>query len=145
MSLVQHVRNQNDLNNFMAQKHPYIVIDIYADWCGPCKMLAPHLERMSKDYQSKGVQFLKINTEEFQFGNINALPTIQYWKLEDGAYNLKNTVVGANVQEIESKIQELVGSETPLFTSMPPPVKSNSNASVPFSSKKGKYATYGSL
>jgi thioredoxin len=39
------------------------VIDFYADWCGPCKMVGPILEQLSQEYAGK-VAIYKINTEE---------------------------------------------------------------------------------
>ncbi len=39
------------------------LIDFYADWCAPCKMIAPILEELSKEYEGK-VDIYKINTEE---------------------------------------------------------------------------------
>lgn len=39
-----------------------VVIDLYADWCGPCKMLAPVLEELEGEYPS--VKFGKINVDE---------------------------------------------------------------------------------
>lgn len=41
------------------------VIDFYADWCGPCKMVAPVLEELSKDFDGK-LDIYKVNTEEEQ-------------------------------------------------------------------------------
>lgn len=39
------------------------IIDFYADWCGPCKMIAPILEKLAEEYKNK-VEIIKINTEE---------------------------------------------------------------------------------
>ena len=39
------------------------VIDFYADWCGPCKMVAPVLEELSKEYEGK-LDIYKVDTEQ---------------------------------------------------------------------------------
>lgn len=39
------------------------IIDFYADWCGPCKMVAPILEELSEEYKGK-VNIYKVNTEQ---------------------------------------------------------------------------------
>ena len=39
------------------------VIDFYADWCGPCKMVSPILEQLSKEYDGK-LHIYKVNTEQ---------------------------------------------------------------------------------
>lgn len=41
------------------------IIDFYADWCGPCKMVAPVLEELAKDFDGK-MDVYKVNTEEQQ-------------------------------------------------------------------------------
>ncbi len=41
------------------------IIDFYADWCGPCKMVAPVLEGLAEDFQGK-IDVFKVNTEEEQ-------------------------------------------------------------------------------
>lgn len=58
-----------------------VIIDFYADWCGPCKMVAPVLEELSKEYDGK-VQIYKVDTETEQelasvFG-IRSIPSILF-------------------------------------------------------------------
>jgi thioredoxin 1 len=51
-------------SDVLGSKTPFL-IDFYADWCGPCKMLGPVLEELSNDDDFKGkLHFGKVNTEE---------------------------------------------------------------------------------
>lgn len=57
------------------------VIDFYADWCGPCKMIAPIMEELADEYQGQ-VDFYKIDTEDQQelaaaFG-IQSIPSLLF-------------------------------------------------------------------
>ncbi|NLO19198.1 MAG: thioredoxin [Ignavibacteria bacterium] len=85
------------------------IIDFYADWCGPCKMVSPILEEISKEYQGK-VDIYKINTEEEQelaavFG-IRSIPSILFCPMEDRP----QMSVGALPKDaIENAISEVLG------------------------------------
>lgn len=62
------------------------VIDFYADWCGPCKMVAPVLEELSKEYDGK-LDIYKIDTEAEQelaavFG-IRSIPSFLFIPMND--------------------------------------------------------------
>ncbi|MFT3946013.1 MAG: thioredoxin [Agriterribacter sp.] len=57
------------------------IIDFYADWCGPCKMVAPVLEELSKEYEGRLIIY-KVNTEKEEelsavFG-IQSIPTFLF-------------------------------------------------------------------
>lgn len=61
------------------------IIDFYADWCGPCKMVAPLLEELSKEYEGKVVIY-KVDTEVEQelaaVFNIRSIPTFLFIPME---------------------------------------------------------------
>ncbi len=61
------------------------IIDFYADWCGPCKTIAPVLEELAKEYTNE-IYIYKVNTEEEQelagaFG-IRSIPSILFVPME---------------------------------------------------------------
>ncbi|MBE6311377.1 MAG: thioredoxin [Bacteroidales bacterium] len=67
------------------------VIDLYATWCGPCKMIAPILEELEKEYAGK-VVFEKVDIDEnraiAEQYQVEAIPTLIFMK-PDGTYEKK--------------------------------------------------------
>lgn len=57
-----------------------VVIDFWAEWCGPCKQLTPIIEKVCADYAAKGVTLVKINVDENRFiaaqFRVQSIPTV---------------------------------------------------------------------
>ncbi|KAI9744702.1 MAG: hypothetical protein M1818_001627 [Claussenomyces sp. TS43310] len=89
-----------------------VVADFYADWCGPCKQIAPIYEHLSASLSKPNkITFVKVNTEtqkEIAAGyNISALPTFMVFK------NSKPTekIQGADIKKLQRVVQELATME----------------------------------
>jgi len=82
-----------------VKKYKTIVVDCWAPWCGPCRMIGPVIEELAKEMQGK-IVFGKLNVDENQMTsmkyNIMSIPTLLIFK--DG--NLVDRIVGAMPKEM---------------------------------------------
>lgn len=121
MSSVYDIPDKKTLDEIMASSYDIVVIDIYADWCQPCKYLAPKLNILAAKYSSPKVLFCKLNSETGLKQGIQGLPSIEFWVRGNGGQKqLYHTVLGADIDEIENTIAKIAPvSNSNAVASMP--------------------------
>ncbi len=94
-----------------------VIIDFYADWCGPCKMLSPIMEELAKDYDGK-VDIYKVDTEQEQelagaFG-VRSIPSVLFIPKESQKPQMS---VGAmQKSDYKKAISDIFGVAEPIIT-----------------------------
>ena len=90
---VMHV-NDGEFDAKVLKSHVPVVVDFYADWCGPCHAIAPTIEALSNEFEGK-VKFVKVdvdaNQEVASRYEIMSIPTIMLF--ENG--KVEDSIVGA--------------------------------------------------
>jgi len=83
-----------------------LVVDCWAPWCGPCRMLAPTLEALAKDYKGK-VAFAKLDTDESPKTamslSIHSIPTLIFFKNGKQIERLTGAHPRANIEAVIKK------------------------------------------
>ena len=96
------IENKEHLEQILAE-NSVVVMDFYAEWCGPCKQLLPTLEKLSEEQQN--VVFCKINVDQNEelarsYG-VRSIPSLKYVK---NGEVIKTTL---GVQQAKSIIENL--------------------------------------
>eukprot|EP00804_Cyclotella_cryptica_P016968 CCRYP_001914-RA/>CCRYP_001914-RA protein AED:0.03 eAED:0.03 QI:152/1/1/1/0.5/0.33/3/1189/105 len=104
--MVKYIESEGEWMELMeTSKEKLVVVDFTASWCGPCQMIAPKFEAMSKQYTN--VVFVKVDVDAQEriagMCGIRAMPTFQFYKNGQKVDEL----CGANEAGIRSKVEAL--------------------------------------
>lgn len=99
--------NDQSFEGEVLKSEEVVVVDFYADWCGPCKMLAPILEELEREITN--AKFVKINVDDSPVAantyKVASIPTLMIFK--NG--KIMNTKVGFNPKQlVKEAIEEVL-------------------------------------
>jgi len=103
-----NVLNDDNFQAEVLKSDVPVLVDFYATWCGPCKALAPIVEKLAGEYEGK-LKVGKLNIDEApqtpgQYA-VRAVPTIVFFKGGEAV----DTMVGLKKEaELRSRIEELI-------------------------------------
>jgi thioredoxin 1 len=97
--------SDSDFDNQVLKSDEPVLVDFYANWCGPCKMIAPYLEELATEYKGK-VKIAKLNVDEnsdsaMKYG-VRSIPTLILFK--NGQQ--ESMIVGADPGKIRNLVSE---------------------------------------
>ena len=101
---VPEILSRSDKDEFLSS-YTICLVDVYATWCGPCKITAPQFTELFKNYNLAGVVGLaKENVELNLSPNVQVIPTFIFYVNKE----IKEVVVGADMKAVEKKLVELI-------------------------------------
>ncbi|KAI8062803.1 PITH domain-containing protein [Gilbertella persicaria] len=106
MTTIQQVQSVADFQKLLTSDK-LVVVDFFATWCGPCKMIAPFYAQLSTKY--KQAVFAKVDVDQLKevaaACKVTSMPTFQFYKNGNKVAEMK----GANPQQLEHYVKQHAG------------------------------------
>lgn len=107
--MVDEITSKKTFDNILLdKKNKIVVVDFFAQWCGPCKLLSPQFTTLAEKYKKQPVKFIKVDIDSspeiIEVCDITAVPTIFFYK----DAKCVDALQGPTIQAINEIIQKIM-------------------------------------
>lgn len=111
--------NETDFDRVLREADTPVLVDFYAPWCGPCRMIAPWLEQLAEQFAGR-VRIVKVNVDEAPRlaarYDITGVPTLMLFR---GTLILDTFVGIPNPRRLVARLEEVAASPAPAAAATP--------------------------
>ncbi|MCD4704879.1 thioredoxin [bacterium] len=105
---MSEILNDTNFDNFLKENEN-VVVDFFAEWCGPCKMLGPIMDELSEEYKDQNIKIVKVDVDQAkslaQRFNVMSIPTVIFFKKGEA----QDTIMGLLPKNsLKEKIDALI-------------------------------------
>jgi thiol-disulfide isomerase/thioredoxin len=109
---VIEIINKHQLD-VLFEQFEFVILDIYGDYCQPCKIIRPFFEKLSLKYKLPNVVFTSVNVEKNIILNLKGVPTFQIYHKG----KMIEQVIGADSNELQNAIARYLKEPMPQLNS----------------------------
>jgi thioredoxin 1 len=105
--MLEQISDLNFKEKVLDSKIP-VLVDMYADWCGPCKAIAPVLEKLQEDYGDK-LKIVKVNIEQHpEFSTTYKIQAIPYLIIFKDGIEVDRIIGVGSTEKFKAALDKLV-------------------------------------
>ncbi len=97
--------------NEVIDNNPIVIVDFWAEWCGPCKSFAPTFEAAAEESDNENIVFAKVNTEEQQelagMFQIRSIPTLMVFKEQIVVFSQAGALPASGLSDLLANAKDL--------------------------------------